>query len=128
MVQIRPFGMMCGWALRILKKHSLSTVKEKLANEDDVAYSLRQKPRGGCEAEQWAALKSLVQGVVLSSQHDRWVWDLYGSRTFTVASARLFIDRHTYIPTLRKNKLVPKRLIFLYGGFLYLSSLLEITW
>ncbi|GJZ54316.1 hypothetical protein Tco_0609201 [Tanacetum coccineum] len=49
---------------------------------------LRRCPRGGAELSQLEALQDILKDVVLSDQHDTWIWSLDGADCFSVASVR----------------------------------------
>nr|GEX23420.1 RNA-directed DNA polymerase, eukaryota, reverse transcriptase zinc-binding domain protein [Tanacetum cinerariifolium]GEX43349.1 RNA-directed DNA polymerase, eukaryota, reverse transcriptase zinc-binding domain protein [Tanacetum cinerariifolium] len=54
--------------------------------------SFRRHLRGGVESTQWEEMLELLDTVHLSSMADRWAWTLHGMGSFTVSSARVFID------------------------------------
>nr|GEU32791.1 RNA-directed DNA polymerase, eukaryota, reverse transcriptase zinc-binding domain protein [Tanacetum cinerariifolium] len=76
------------YALESEKKH---TVVSKMIY-DDVGFSLRRQPRDGVEMEQFRALTTAIEGVLLHDMIDRWKWSLEGSSEFSVVSARKLID------------------------------------
>nr|GEU70837.1 RNA-directed DNA polymerase, eukaryota [Tanacetum cinerariifolium] len=64
-------------------------------SHSNVGFSLRHSPRGGAELEQFMALSSNMEGLILLSMQDRWTWSLSSSREFSIASVRNFIDDYT---------------------------------
>ncbi|GJR68408.1 hypothetical protein Tco_0014473 [Tanacetum coccineum] len=48
--------------------------------------------RGGSESAQLDSLSELIEGVILSNSHDRWFWDMNGSRTYRVKDVRNMLD------------------------------------
>ncbi|GKE31453.1 RNA-directed DNA polymerase, eukaryota, reverse transcriptase zinc-binding domain protein, partial [Tanacetum coccineum] len=61
-------------------------------SHNNLAFSFRRDPRGGVEQEQLESLMAKVEGTVLVSIRDRWVWSLNSSGDFSVASVRKMID------------------------------------
>ncbi|GJZ07388.1 RNA-directed DNA polymerase, eukaryota [Tanacetum coccineum] len=57
-------------------------------------FSLRRIPRSGAELEQFNDMMNSLVGFQLPNMQDRWFWSLSGSRVFSVASIRQFIDDH----------------------------------
>ncbi|GJY85135.1 RNA-directed DNA polymerase, eukaryota [Tanacetum coccineum] len=55
--------------------HPYSSVAVKLSS---VTSSLRRPVRGGSESSQLSLLQEYIEGTILSSLEDRWVWDLNG--------------------------------------------------
>ncbi|GKB62944.1 RNA-directed DNA polymerase, eukaryota, reverse transcriptase zinc-binding domain protein [Tanacetum coccineum] len=74
-----------------LETNKLISVAEKQKHLS-VIFSLRREPRGGTEHGQEIELSSRITDVVLSQMQDRWRWSLTGSRDFSVASVRKYID------------------------------------
>ncbi|GKB05354.1 putative RNA-directed DNA polymerase, eukaryota, reverse transcriptase zinc-binding domain protein [Tanacetum coccineum] len=71
---------------------------------------LRRCPRGGAELSQLEALQDILKDVVLSDQHDTWIWSLDGADGFSVASVRQLVDSHILVVDLfatRWNRCVP---------------------
>ncbi|GKC18556.1 RNA-directed DNA polymerase, eukaryota [Tanacetum coccineum] len=66
-------------------------VGTKLA-QSSLDFSLRRKPRGGVEQEQYEALLVQVHDVNLVPLSDRWKWLLESSGDFSVASVRKMLD------------------------------------
>ncbi|GKA32928.1 hypothetical protein Tco_0719295 [Tanacetum coccineum] len=66
-------------------------VGTKLA-QSSLDFSLRRKPRGGVEQEQYGALLVQVHDVNLVPLSDRWKWLLESSGEFFVASVRKMLD------------------------------------
>nr|GEZ15416.1 RNA-directed DNA polymerase, eukaryota [Tanacetum cinerariifolium] len=64
-------------------------------SHSNVGFSLRRSPRGGAELEQFMALSSNMEGLILLSMQDRWTWSLSSSGEFSIASVRNFIDDYT---------------------------------
>lgn len=92
-----------------LETNKLITVAERKRQGIDLA-SFRRHPRGGVESTQWEEMLELLDSVQLTSMVDRWAWTLHGTGSFTVSSARVFIDNKVLItdgePT-RWCKLIP---------------------
>ncbi|GKA60254.1 RNA-directed DNA polymerase, eukaryota [Tanacetum coccineum] len=55
--------------------------------------SYRRLPRGGIEEVQVMELRYVISSIIMAPVPDRWVWTLDGSRSFTVGSARVYIDK-----------------------------------
>ncbi|GJV02489.1 RNA-directed DNA polymerase, eukaryota, reverse transcriptase zinc-binding domain protein [Tanacetum coccineum] len=71
---------------------------------------LRRCPRGGAELSQLEALQDILKDVVLSDQHDTWIWSLDGADGFSVASVRQLVDSHILVVdqfATRWNRCVP---------------------
>ncbi|GJR95651.1 RNA-directed DNA polymerase, eukaryota, reverse transcriptase zinc-binding domain protein [Tanacetum coccineum] len=71
---------------------------------------LRRCPRGGAELSQLEALQDILKDVVLSDQHDTWIWSLDGADGFFVASIRQLVDSHILVVdqlATRWNRCVP---------------------
>ena len=96
------------YALEVNKLITVASKKVQGADTD----SLRRRPRGGVESEQWTAMQTLISGIKLTPMEDRWVWTLESSGIFTVRSSRIAIDKGILIsngaPT-RWCKLVPNK-------------------
>nr|GFA29896.1 RNA-directed DNA polymerase, eukaryota, reverse transcriptase zinc-binding domain protein [Tanacetum cinerariifolium] len=60
----------------------------------DIIKEIDRMPRNGIESEQWDHLLDSLEGVMLNPSEDRWSLDLNGSREFSVASARRYIDNN----------------------------------
>nr|GEY47647.1 reverse transcriptase domain-containing protein [Tanacetum cinerariifolium] len=72
--------------------------------------SFCRKPRGGSELDQLARLGDVLKEVILSSNEDRWVWDLESTGEFSVSSIRNLIDKKilpNVEPKTRWNKFIP---------------------
>ncbi|GJU13118.1 RNA-directed DNA polymerase, eukaryota [Tanacetum coccineum] len=54
--------------------------------------SLRRPVRGGSESSQLSLLQEYIEGTILSSLEDRWVWDLNGEGVFCVKDVRNLLD------------------------------------
>ncbi|GJX94112.1 RNA-directed DNA polymerase, eukaryota, reverse transcriptase zinc-binding domain protein [Tanacetum coccineum] len=105
-----PFKLMypCVYALDLLKNISVAS---KLSHSN-VGFSLRHSPRGGVELDQFMALSSNMEGLILPLMQDRWSWSLSVSGEFSVASVRNFIDDHTLDQISSKTrwiKAVPRK-------------------
>ncbi|GKE29718.1 RNA-directed DNA polymerase, eukaryota [Tanacetum coccineum] len=57
-----------------------------------VTSSLRRPVRGGSESSQLSLLQEYIEGTILSSLEDRWVWDLNGEGVFCVKDVRNLLD------------------------------------
>ncbi|GJT51895.1 hypothetical protein Tco_0978052 [Tanacetum coccineum] len=57
----------------------------------------RRLPRRGIEEVQMMEMRSAISLIILSLVPDTWVWTLDGSRSFTVGSARRYIDKKLLI-------------------------------
>ncbi|GJR02953.1 RNA-directed DNA polymerase, eukaryota, reverse transcriptase zinc-binding domain protein [Tanacetum coccineum] len=68
-------------------------VAAKLAH-DDLGSFVRRMPRDEAELMQFSELKTAFAGLQLPMIHDRWSWSIVGSRDFSVASVRKYIDDH----------------------------------
>ncbi|GKD80426.1 hypothetical protein Tco_1347265, partial [Tanacetum coccineum] len=55
--------------------------------------SFRRHPRRGPEREQREVMQNIIMSTCLSPMEDRWVWSLDGTGIFSVASARILIDK-----------------------------------
>ncbi|GKE83619.1 hypothetical protein Tco_1557361, partial [Tanacetum coccineum] len=66
-----------------------SSVAVKLSS---VTSSLRRPVRGGSESSQLSLLQEYIEGTILSSLEDRWVWDLNGEGVFCVKDVRNLLD------------------------------------
>ncbi|GKC27731.1 RNA-directed DNA polymerase, eukaryota [Tanacetum coccineum] len=83
------------WLSIIREIHSLkdrgvdSSVAVKLSS---VTSSLRRPVRGGSESSQLSLLQEYIEGTILSSLEDRWVWDLNGEGVFCVKDVRNLLD------------------------------------
>ncbi|GJT66730.1 RNA-directed DNA polymerase, eukaryota [Tanacetum coccineum] len=86
-------------------------VVSKLEQRDGLG-SYRRLPRGGIEEVQMMEMRSAISLIILSPAPDTWVWTLDGSRSFTVGSARRYIDKKLLIsgsePT-RWCKVIPQK-------------------
>nr|GFA63857.1 hypothetical protein [Tanacetum cinerariifolium] len=65
---IRLLGCLLIYALESDKN---LTVADKMAH-NDTAFSLRRQPRDGVEMEQFKALSTVIEGVLLHDMVDRW--------------------------------------------------------
>ena len=75
--------------------------------------SHRRLPRGGIEEEQMSEMRSTISSIILSMVLDRWVWTLDGLRSFTVGSARMYIDKKLMISggeLMRSCKVIPQKI------------------
>nr|GEX15802.1 hypothetical protein [Tanacetum cinerariifolium] len=72
-----------------LVSHCHSSVAVKLSS---VTSSLRRPVRGGSESSQLSLLQEYIEGTILSSLEDRWVWDLNGEGVFCVKDVRSILD------------------------------------
>nr|GEW84743.1 RNA-directed DNA polymerase, eukaryota, reverse transcriptase zinc-binding domain protein [Tanacetum cinerariifolium] len=88
------------YALESDKKH---TVASKMIH-NDVGFSLHRQPRDGVEIEQFRALTTAVEGVLLHDMIDRWKWSLKGSGEFSFASARKLIDDNRLLGPPQKTR------------------------
>nr|GEY71916.1 RNA-directed DNA polymerase, eukaryota, reverse transcriptase zinc-binding domain protein [Tanacetum cinerariifolium] len=61
------------------------TVYKKL-NDSGLDYSMRRKPRGGVEEDQYTALSDMMDSIVLTPKEDRFVWSLEDSGDLSVKS------------------------------------------
>ncbi|GJS10559.1 RNA-directed DNA polymerase, eukaryota [Tanacetum coccineum] len=77
--------------LFLLESDKNASVASKF-RDNSFSTSFRRAPRSGIEEEQFTLLSSKMSSVLLSSSSDRWYWSLDPSGTFTVKSAREFID------------------------------------
>ncbi|GKA95779.1 RNA-directed DNA polymerase, eukaryota, reverse transcriptase zinc-binding domain protein [Tanacetum coccineum] len=86
-------------------------VVAKLEQRDGLG-SYRRLPRGGIEEVQMMEMRSAISLIILSPALDTWVWTLDGFRSFTVGSARKYIDKKLLIsgsePT-RWCKVIPQK-------------------
>ncbi|GKA96271.1 RNA-directed DNA polymerase, eukaryota [Tanacetum coccineum] len=72
--------------------------------------SYRRLPRGGIEEVQVMELRYVISSIIMAPVPDRWVWTLDDSRSFTVGSARVYIDKKLLISgsdSTRWCKVVP---------------------
>nr|GEV71698.1 RNA-directed DNA polymerase, eukaryota, reverse transcriptase zinc-binding domain protein [Tanacetum cinerariifolium] len=76
------------YALESVKNIS---VADKMA-QPSLEYSFRRNIRGGAEQVQMASLLSLLEGLILPSMIDRWMWSISGDGEFSVSSVRNYID------------------------------------
>ncbi|GJW50549.1 RNA-directed DNA polymerase, eukaryota, reverse transcriptase zinc-binding domain protein, partial [Tanacetum coccineum] len=74
-----------------LETNNLISVAERKRQGIGLA-SFRRHPGGSVESTQWEEMLELLNTVNLSSMTDRWAWMLHGMGSFTVSSARVFID------------------------------------
>ncbi|GJU62965.1 RNA-directed DNA polymerase, eukaryota [Tanacetum coccineum] len=72
-----------------LETNKDSSVAVKLSS---VTSSLRRPVRGGSESSQLSLLQEYIEGTILSSLEDRWVWDLNGEGVFCVKDVRNLLD------------------------------------
>nr|GEX83693.1 RNA-directed DNA polymerase, eukaryota, reverse transcriptase zinc-binding domain protein [Tanacetum cinerariifolium] len=72
------------------------TVYKKL-NDSSLDYSMRRKPRGGVEEDQYTVLFDMMDSIVLTPKEDRFVWSLENSGDFSVKSIRKRIDDTRFI-------------------------------
>ncbi|GJV50662.1 RNA-directed DNA polymerase, eukaryota, reverse transcriptase zinc-binding domain protein [Tanacetum coccineum] len=82
-------------------------------NEPSLDNNFRRSIRGGIEQSQFKKLTDLLIPIVLNPCPDRWFWSLEGSREFSVASIRIFIDDQRLLTVDSKKlfglKVVPIR-------------------
>ncbi|GJX61884.1 RNA-directed DNA polymerase, eukaryota [Tanacetum coccineum] len=95
--------------LYALESCKLISVGTKLSHPS-ICSSFRRNPRGGNELDQLVRLEDDLKGVVLSSNDDRWVWELESTGDFSVSSIRNLIDKK-FLPNVelktRWNKFIP---------------------
>ncbi|GJS99591.1 RNA-directed DNA polymerase, eukaryota [Tanacetum coccineum] len=95
--------------LYALESCKLISVGTKLSHSS-ICSSFRRNPRGGNELDQLVRLEDDLKGVVLSSNDDRWVWELESTGDFSVSSIRNLIDKK-FLPNVelktRWNKFIP---------------------
>ncbi|GJT77177.1 RNA-directed DNA polymerase, eukaryota [Tanacetum coccineum] len=72
-----------------LETNKDSSVAVKLSS---VTSSLRRPVRGGSESSQLSLLQEYIEGTILSSLEDRWVWDLNGEGVFCVKDVQNLLD------------------------------------
>nr|GEW69919.1 RNA-directed DNA polymerase, eukaryota [Tanacetum cinerariifolium] len=72
-----------------LETNKDSSVAVKLSS---VTSSLRRPVRGGSESSQLSLLQEYIEGTILSSLEDRWVWDLNEEGVFCVKDVRNLLD------------------------------------
>ncbi|GKF83684.1 hypothetical protein Tco_0248582 [Tanacetum coccineum] len=72
--------------------------------------SFRRHPTEGPEREQWKVMQNIIMSTCLSPMEDRWVWSLDGTGIFSVASARILIDKMFLITNGEATwKRIPKK-------------------
>ncbi|GKE15956.1 hypothetical protein Tco_1423533, partial [Tanacetum coccineum] len=71
-------------------------IAAKLEQRDGLG-SYRRLPRGGIEEMQMMELCSAISSIIMAPVLDTLVWTLDGSRSFTVGSARVYIDKKLLI-------------------------------
>ncbi|GKA32794.1 RNA-directed DNA polymerase, eukaryota [Tanacetum coccineum] len=81
------------FALELDKEIKVAVKLEQI----DGLGSYRRLPRGGIEEVQMMELRSAISSIIMAPVPDRWVWTLDGSRSFTVGSARVYIDKKLLI-------------------------------
>nr|GEY90174.1 RNA-directed DNA polymerase, eukaryota, reverse transcriptase zinc-binding domain protein [Tanacetum cinerariifolium] len=81
------------------------TVASKVT-QHSLVCSLRRRPRGGVEQQQFEELLTLTNGVRLVPMGDRWTWKLSSSGEFSVASVRRLIDDKTLPVAAQKTRWV----------------------
>ncbi|GKB78475.1 RNA-directed DNA polymerase, eukaryota, reverse transcriptase zinc-binding domain protein [Tanacetum coccineum] len=95
--------------LYALESCKLISVGTKLSHPS-ICSSFRRNPRGGNELDQLVRLEDDLKVVVLSSNDDRWVWELESTGDFSVSSIRNLIDKK-FLPNVelktRWNKFIP---------------------
>nr|GEZ89375.1 RNA-directed DNA polymerase, eukaryota, reverse transcriptase zinc-binding domain protein [Tanacetum cinerariifolium] len=74
-----------------LETNTLISMAERKRQGIGLASFLRHV-RGGVESTQWEEMLELLDTVHLSSMADKWAWTLHDMGSFTVSSARVFID------------------------------------
>nr|GEY80550.1 RNA-directed DNA polymerase, eukaryota [Tanacetum cinerariifolium] len=72
------------------------TVYKKL-NDSSLDYSMRRKPRGGVEEDQYIALSDMMDSIVLMPKEDRFMWSLENSGDFSMKSIQKRIDDSRFI-------------------------------
>nr|GEV28863.1 RNA-directed DNA polymerase, eukaryota, reverse transcriptase zinc-binding domain protein [Tanacetum cinerariifolium] len=81
--------------LYVLETNKKVSVGDKL-KDFRLDSSFRQKARGGIEQVQYEELSDMVNSISLIPKNDRYVWCLYNSGDFSVASFRKVIDENRY--------------------------------
>ncbi|GJV27456.1 hypothetical protein Tco_1383904 [Tanacetum coccineum] len=77
--------------LYALNNYKQITVVEKI-NHSSMVDTFRRPPRGSAEEEQLGFLLSRMDGLILTSILDRWVWSLEATCEFSVKYVCQFID------------------------------------
>nr|GFB24925.1 hypothetical protein [Tanacetum cinerariifolium] len=77
-----------------------------MVTQHSLVCSLRRRPRGGVEQQQFEELLTLINGVHLVPMGDRWTWKLSSSGEFSVAPLRRLIDDKTLQDTAQKTRWV----------------------
>nr|GEY68747.1 RNA-directed DNA polymerase, eukaryota [Tanacetum cinerariifolium] len=83
---------------------------DKCLNDEAFKSLFPRPPRGGIEEEQLTLLSSRIIDISLPNMSDRWLWSLEAFGSFSVRSARIYIDENILpkvdVPT-RWVKIIP---------------------
>nr|GEU63412.1 RNA-directed DNA polymerase, eukaryota [Tanacetum cinerariifolium] len=80
------------WSTTLASKKNVGLDSSVAVKLSSITSSLRLPVRGGSESSQLSLPQEYIEGTILSSLEDRWVWDLNGEGVFCVKDVRNHLD------------------------------------